>query len=1298
MKKRYHQFEKLRKQLSLSRFFLLFLVTIVTNAQGQQSAREISVPNYGKIGYLEYLPDDYNDNNKKYPVLIFLHGAGERGNSIASLEGLKKNGPPKRIESGHPMQFNVNGKTESLIVISPQLWSKYNSWPAFYVDLVIEHIKKTYRVDLDRIYLTGLSMGGGGCWAYTSFKAEYAGKIAAMVPICGHQSFNSSKVCNISQKKVSVWAHHGDADTRTTIRYSRDWVNGINNCSSDKLAELTVYPGVGHSGAWVRAYETDYTYNAPTIYEWMLLQRRSEATVWDTPVTEPENQLPIAEAGNDVNIELPTDSEVTLDGTASLDQDGSIASYAWSQVSGPSTASLTNPLSSTVTVTSFSEGTYTFSLKVTDDEGAEDSDQVVVTVTSEPDPATEPSPSPPPTDDCGCDHTITASQPYVNGENLGVQPGDVVCIEGGNYPYLNLFNFRGSAEQPILFKNCGGQVLIGGSSTNYGIVMNNNQYFRFTGTGDPDYKYGFKVDGQIKYLASGFAIATKSSDFELDHIEITKVEAGVLAKTNPSCDASTWQSNYTMRNVSFHDFYIHGIEGEGFYIGHTSLKVNINCNGSTQEVIPHDIEHIRVYNNVLESTGWDGIQVSRASKDCEIYNNRVIDYGTVNKSSQQAGIIVGGESTGKVYNNWVEGGTGSGIQVFGTGEVDVFNNVIKDAGEDAIFCDDRSPLPVSARFINNTIINPGRDGIRLYNDEGFDNVVCNNLIVSPGSLGDYGNTDRSYLFVLNGVDYAESTNHFASSPNVVNFESFSEGNFQITENSPALDAGTDVGQYGIDEDCLGNARPANSAYDIGAFESLSGSSSEPESDSTEVVKASGLNYRYYEGDWSMLPSFNELSSVKSGQVANFNLSIRERDEHFGVIYEGYIEIPVSGEYTFETASDDGSKLYIGGYDESHLVVNNDGLHGKRFREGTVDLDSGLYPIAVTFFERRGGQVLEVYWKNTASGVVDRQQIPDNVLFSNIEDTTQIPSDTTDVPETTDSTLVAKVYQINITKQGFSSDLSDWFDISLDNISGSKTFDQVTDVEGSVSNISITAYHGVLGSSILGVADNQSSLNNGLLPDAVLRHAAYTTGVGALEIENLDPQNSYTITLLGGRAGSGERFTQYIVNGEAKQLQCVGNNTETVSFQDVLSDDSGKISIKFQQAGNTWAYLNAIVIEEIDLSAVRTDNSEEKVAQRDRETTVLSESIDQELQDVTVFPNPFRSELTVDLGKVNYQSADVTIMDQYGQAIYRVTLNTDTSNSAKLNVDLRSQIIRSGIYIVRVELDHSTTKLFRLVAE
>ena len=1148
---------------------------------------------------------------------------------------------------------------------------------------------------------------------------------------------------------------------------------------------------------------------------------------------------------------IQLDDETTLDGSASFDADGSIVSYTWSQVSGPSGISLSGQNTAKLSITSLQEGSYTFLLKVTDDDGGEDSDQVTLVVNE----VSEPFPAPVPTDDCGCDHTITAAQPYVNGASMGIKPGDVICIEAGNYPYLNLFNFKGSAEKPLLFKNCGGQVLIGGSSTNYGIVMNNNQYFQFTGTGDGNFKYGFKVDGQTRYLASGFAIATKSSDFELDHIEITKVEAGVLAKTNPTCDATTWNGNYTMRNVKFHDFYIHGIEGEGFYIGHTSLSVNINCEGSIQEVVPHDIEHIRVYDNILESTGWDGIQVSRASKDCEIYNNRVYDYGTVNKSSQQAGIIVGGVSTGKVYNNWVEKGTGAGIQVFGTGEVDVYNNVIKDAGEDAIFCDDRSPVPVSARFINNTIITPKRDGIRLYNDEGYDNIVCNNLIVSPGSLGDYGNDERAYLFVANGVDFAKSTNYFTASTEAAKFDNFVEADFQLSGNSPAVDAGTDVRTYGIDEDCLGNARPANNAYDIGAFEALSDPAPSPapspipespqktnglnyryyegswsvlpsfseliavksgqvanfdlsirerddnfgvlyegyieipesgqytfetasddgsklyiggydethvvvnndglhakrfragtveleaglhpivvtffersggqvlevywkntahgvatrqlipndllhveleeQQDDSDTVAINGLNYRYYEGSWSVLPSFNELSEVKSGQVANFDLSIRERDDNFGVLYEGYIEIPESGQYTFETASDDGSKLYIGGYDETHVVVNNDGLHAKRFRAGTVELEAGLHPIVVTFFEKSGGQVLEVYWKNTAHGVTTRQLIPDSLLFTNARDTTaQVPTNSPEPSVDVDPVISSTIYQINISKQGFSSGLSDWFDIPMDNVSGSSTFNQIADTEGNSSDISIAVYNGISGSTILGVADNQSGLTNGIFPNSVLKHAAYTTGEGVLEIRNLNLQKVYNIKLLGGRAGSGERFTEYTVNGNSKTLQCMNNSSQTVLFEEVSADAGRKISIKFRQAGNTWAYLNAIVIEEIDTQVARIDN------QSGKELLSVGQSIESEIvqssSEISVYPNPFRSNLTINLGNTDSRLISVSILDQFGQTVYQDI--AESEDTGQLNINLDNQITRSGVYVVRVELDNKIVKMFRLLAE
>jgi len=141
---------------------------------------------------------------------------------------------------------------------------------------------------------------------------------------------------------------------------------------------------------------------------------------------------------------------------------------------------------------------------------------------------------------------------------------------------------------------------------------------------------------------------------------------------------------------------------------------------------------------------------------------------------------------------------------------------------------------------------------------------------------------------------------------------------------------------------------------------------------------SGINYRYYHGRWSSLPDFNELTPELTGQAKNFDIGVRTQNNDFAFYFEGFIKIPVAGNYTFETRSDDGSKLYIGGYGDEFEVVNNDGLHGNRYREGTYNFPApGNYKIIVTFFERGGGENLQVYWKNTAHGIGNnRQEIPD----------------------------------------------------------------------------------------------------------------------------------------------------------------------------------------------------------------------------------------------------------------------------------------------------------------------------------
>ncbi len=138
----------------------------------------------------------------------------------------------------------------------------------------------------------------------------------------------------------------------------------------------------------------------------------------------------------------------------------------------------------------------------------------------------------------------------------------------------------------------------------------------------------------------------------------------------------------------------------------------------------------------------------------------------------------------------------------------------------------------------------------------------------------------------------------------------------------------------------------------------------------------GLAYAYYEGNWKKLPDFSQLTVLEKGGSANFDLSLRKRDDQFAVLYEGYIEVPTDGLYTFYTSSDDGSILWIG-HEE---VVNNDGHHNARERSGSLGLKSGKHAIKVGYFERRGKEVLQVRYKGPG---LEKQAVPDTVLFRDL---------------------------------------------------------------------------------------------------------------------------------------------------------------------------------------------------------------------------------------------------------------------------------------------------------------------------
>ncbi|WP_165806698.1 PKD domain-containing protein [Chitinophaga parva] len=219
-------------------------------------------------GYYEYLPAGYSPTNgKKYPLIIFFHGQGELASS-SPLSSVLKNGLPQKINDGlFPTSFTVNNQQYEFIVLCPQFYSWPGSGDAIkFKDWALNN----YSVDVNRIYITGLSMGGGEAWGAL---AENGGSkaFAAAVMVCGYYPPTQALAKVIAGNNVPVWALHNKVDPNVDPNYSINWVNYINSSVPAPAvpARLTIFDASGHD-AWTKAYDPSYKENGMNIYEWML--------------------------------------------------------------------------------------------------------------------------------------------------------------------------------------------------------------------------------------------------------------------------------------------------------------------------------------------------------------------------------------------------------------------------------------------------------------------------------------------------------------------------------------------------------------------------------------------------------------------------------------------------------------------------------------------------------------------------------------------------------------------------------------------------------------------------------------------------------------------------------------------------------------------------------------------------------------------------------------------------------------------------------------------------------------------
>jgi pimeloyl-ACP methyl ester carboxylesterase len=269
-----------------------------------QTARYISSSS-NTNGFYEYLPPGYTPGGTKFPLIVFIHGLGEAGNgSPAELPKVLVNGPPKLAAAG------VYGSNYKFIIISPQ----FASWPTYAdVDGVIEYALKHYEVDKKRVYLTGLSMGGGAVWDYAGAGLQYAKKLAAIVPVCGasYPWIGRSEI--IAKANIPVWATHNRGDDVVPLLYTDTYVSDINSQKPppSPLARETVFPVSGHD-AWSTTYNTafnlDGAYNPDrlNIYQWMLQFQSNGAAA--LPIVLGDYKA-IVDGNNSVTIKWNTLSE-----------------------------------------------------------------------------------------------------------------------------------------------------------------------------------------------------------------------------------------------------------------------------------------------------------------------------------------------------------------------------------------------------------------------------------------------------------------------------------------------------------------------------------------------------------------------------------------------------------------------------------------------------------------------------------------------------------------------------------------------------------------------------------------------------------------------------------------------------------------------------------------------------------------------------------------------------------------------------------------------------------------------------
>lgn len=410
----------------------------------------------------------------------------------------------------------------------------------------------------------------------------------------------------------------------------------------------------------------------------------------------------------------------------------------------------------------------------------------------------------------------------------GIKPGDFVCLDAGTFHQILIRNLHGAPDQPITFRNANGQAVIH-NEAHYGISIRNSTFLSLSGDGTIEIPYGIKIDKVGG--GSGISLDQLTSSVTISYVEVSNTAlAGIIAKTDPDCSFTSLRDVFTMYDITIHSCYLHNIGMEGLYIGSSFYNgFNLQCNGVDTIVMPHVIEGVEIYDNIINYSGRNGLQVNSVVENCRIFNNQIMHDSQSETHNQMGGIQIGGGSSCDCFNNHIAHGKGSGIEIFGKGNIMIYNNLIEYPGRSfqpdqphyhfpkhGVFIKDvNTDANAFIHVFNNTIIYPKSNGVLLNNPFLETSRIQNNIVVNPGSFAEIGM--KAYVNDEPGNAFV-SNNLFTTDISFICFTDHYNQNYSLSPKSPAIDKGADLSAFYIDFDFNNSVRPKGKGFDIGAFE------------------------------------------------------------------------------------------------------------------------------------------------------------------------------------------------------------------------------------------------------------------------------------------------------------------------------------------------------------------------------------------------------------------------------------------------------------------------------------------------